>query len=118
MTQSLTPQGDGLIQGRRADGHRSIGKVGRYHFRARLNPKGGPEGSLFKNHEGVRDHDEKIAHVEPDAGIKKCMGLMGKHRVRHLPVDDKGKVIGVITSTDVLILTVHEKNNITEQLVR
>jgi len=31
---------------------------------------------------------------------------------------DNGKVIGVITSTDVLILTVHEKYNIIEQLER
>ena len=61
---------------------------------------------------------KKNAHVEPDAGIEKCMDLMGKHRVRHLPVVDNGKVIGVITSTDVLILTVHEKDNIIEQLER
>ena len=56
--------------------------------------------------------------MEPNAGIKKCMDLMGKHRGRHLPVVDNGKVIGVITSTDVLILTVHEKNNIIEEVVR
>jgi len=61
---------------------------------------------------------KKIAHVEQVAGIEKCMDLMGKHRVRHLPVVDNGKVIGVITSTDVLILTVHEKNNIIEEVVR
>jgi CBS domain-containing protein len=46
------------------------------------------------------------------------MDPMGRHRVRHLPVVDNGKVIGVITSTDVLILTVHEKYNIIEQLER
>ena len=43
---------------------------------------------------------------------------MGKHRVRHLPVVEKGKVVGVITSTDRLILTVNEKDNIIEQLER
>ena len=55
--------------------------------------------------------------MDPDAGIKKCMDIMGKHRVRHLPVVEKRKVVGVITSTD-LILTVNEKDNITEQLER
>ena len=46
------------------------------------------------------------------------MDIMGKHRVRHLPVVEKRKVVGVITSTDLLILTVNEKNNIIEQLER
>ena len=46
------------------------------------------------------------------------MDTMGKHRVRHLPVVEKGKVVGVITSTNLLILTVKEKDNIIEQLER
>ena len=33
-------------------------------------------------------------------------------------IDQSEKLVGVITSTDVLILTVHEKNNIIKQLVR
>ena len=56
--------------------------------------------------------------MDPDAGIKKCMDIMGKHRVRHLPVAEKRKVVGVITSTDLLILMVNEKDNIIEQLER
>ena len=60
---------------------------------------------------------KKIAQVDPDAGIEKCMDIMGKHRV-HLPVVEKGKVVGVTTSTDLLILTVNEKDNIIEQLER
>ena len=46
------------------------------------------------------------------------MDTMGKQRVRHLPVVEKGKVVGVITSTNLLILTVKEKDNIIEQLER
>ena len=46
------------------------------------------------------------------------MDIMGKHRVRHLPVDEKRKVVGLITSTDLVILTVNEKDNIIEQLKR
>ena len=45
-------------------------------------------------------------------------GHMGKHRVRNLPVVEKRKLVGVITSTDLLILTVNEKDNIIEQLER
>ncbi len=47
----------------------------------------------------------KIAHVGPEAGIEKCMDIMGKRRIRHLPVVEKGKVLGVISSTDLLLLT-------------
>jgi len=46
------------------------------------------------------------------------MDIMGKYRVRHLPVVEKGKVVGVITSTDLLILTINEKDNIIEELER
>ncbi|HCV98168.1 MAG TPA: hypothetical protein DGJ56_02615 [Verrucomicrobiales bacterium] len=49
---------------------------------------------------------------------RKCMDIMGKYRVRHLPVVEKGKVVGVITSTDLLILTINEKDNIIEELER
>ncbi len=61
---------------------------------------------------------QKVSQVNPDAGIEKCMEIMGKYRVRHLPVVDNGKFVGVITSTDLLILTVNEKDNIIEQLER
>ena len=56
--------------------------------------------------------------MDPDAGIEKCMDIMGKYRVRHLPVVEKRKVVGLITSTDLLIFTVNEKDNIIEQLER
>ena len=60
----------------------------------------------------------KIAQVEPEAGIKKCMDIMGKRRIRHLPVVKNGKVLGVISSTDLLLLTVSEKDHIIDQLER
>jgi CBS domain-containing protein len=60
----------------------------------------------------------KIAQVEPEAGIEKCMDIMGKRRIRHLPVVEKGKVLGVISSTDLLLLTVSEKDHIIDQLER
>ena len=46
------------------------------------------------------------------------MDIMGKRRIRHLPVVEKGKVLGVISSTDLLLLTVSEKDHIIDQLER
>ncbi|HJN81849.1 MAG: CBS domain-containing protein [Verrucomicrobiota bacterium] len=60
----------------------------------------------------------KLAQVGPEASIEKCMDIMGKSRIRHLPVVEKGKVLGVISSTDLLLLTVSEKDHIIEQLER
>ena len=36
--------------------------------------------------------------VSPDAGWDDAVGLMAKHRVRHLPVMEHGKVVGLISS--------------------
>ncbi len=60
----------------------------------------------------------KVTQVDPEADIEKCMNVMGNNRVRHLPVVEKGKVLGVISSTDLLLLTVSQKDHIIEQLER
>ena len=60
----------------------------------------------------------KVTQVEPEANLEKCMNVMGNNRVRHLPVVEKGKVLGVISSTDLLLLTVSQKDHIIEQLER
>ena len=60
----------------------------------------------------------KVTQVDPEADIEKCMNVMGNNRVRHLPVVEKGKVLGVSSSTDLLLLTVSQKDHIIEQLER
>ena len=60
----------------------------------------------------------KVTQVDPEANLEKCMNVMGNNRVRHLPVVENGKVLGVISSTDLLLLTVSQKDHIIEQLER
>ncbi len=60
----------------------------------------------------------KVTQVDPEANLEKCMNVMGNNRVRPLPVVEKGKVLGVISSTDLLLLTVSQKDHIIEQLER
>ena len=43
---------------------------------------------------------------------------MGKYRILHLPVVKEGKALVVISPTNLLLLTVYEKNHIVEQLKR
>ena len=61
---------------------------------------------------------QKVTQVDPEANLEKCMNVMGNNQVRHLPVVEKGKVLGVISSTDLLLLTVSQKDHIIEQLER
>ena len=39
---------------------------------------------------------------------------MGKHRIRHLPALEKSNVLGFISATELLLLTVSEKDHIIE----
>ena len=61
---------------------------------------------------------KKVVKIDPEASLEECMSVMGKNRVRHLPVVADGKVLGVISPTDLLLLTVSEKDHIIEQLER
>ena len=60
----------------------------------------------------------KVTQVDPEANLEKCMNVMGNNRVRHRPVVENGKLRGVISSTDLLLLTVSQKDHIIEQLER
>ena len=54
--------------------------------------------------------------VGPEASLDECMAVMGKHRVRHIPVTQEGKVLGVISSNDLLNLAITQKDHIIKQL--
>lgn len=40
--------------------------------------------------------------VHPAQSVQECLGLMTKARVRHLPVEDGGKVIGLVSIGDLV----------------
>jgi len=41
-----------------------------------------------------------VIHVHPDQTSTDCLKLMGAHRLRHLPVLENGKLIGMISIRD------------------
>jgi CBS domain-containing protein len=43
-----------------------------------------------------------IVKVAPSDGLKRAMSLMTNHRVRHLPVIDDGKLVGIVSIGDVV----------------
>ena len=50
-----------------------------------------------------------VVCVRPEQTTEECMALMTEHRIRHLPVVDAGKLVGVISMRDVVqaILSQH-----------
>mgnify|MGYP001077645888 FL=1 len=57
-----------------------------------------------------------IVRVVPDQTTELCMNLMTEKRVRHLPVVDGDKVIGVISIGDVVKAVIADREDVIEQL--
>jgi CBS domain-containing protein len=58
----------------------------------------------------------KVVCVRPEQSIEDCMALMTDKRIRHLPVLEDQKVIGVISIGDVVKEVISEQRFVIEQL--
>jgi len=45
---------------------------------------------------------ENIVTVEADEEMDKAVGIMKKNKIKRLPILNKGKLVGIITSTDII----------------
>ena len=50
-----------------------------------------------------------VISVEPDWTAEQCMALMTDKRIRHLPVMEQGRVVGVVSIGDVVRAVVNEQ---------
>lgn len=57
-----------------------------------------------------------VIYVRPDQTTEDCMGLMTQSRIRHLPVMDNGKLVGLISIGDLVKGIMSEQTFIIEQL--
>ena len=57
-----------------------------------------------------------VMYVRPDQSSEECMALMTENRLRHLPVMDGGRLIGLISIGDLVKATISEQQFIIEQL--
>jgi CBS domain-containing protein len=57
-----------------------------------------------------------IPRVSADASEAECAALMRDHATRHLLVEDRGQVVGVVSMRDIIQLMLDEKQFVIEQL--
>lgn len=58
-----------------------------------------------------------VIYVNPSLNTEECMALMINKRVRHLPVLENEKLVGVISIGDVVKAVIDEKEFVIDQLV-
>ena len=76
------------------------------------------EGKSSKDSPVSEIMSSKVMYVEVDSSTEECMALMINKRIRHLPVFDKGKLVGVISIGDVVNAVIDEQEFTIDQLVR
>lgn len=65
----------------------------------------------------VRDiMTSQVVFVRPGQTSEECMALMTENRVRHLPVMDKGRMVGLVSIGDLVKDVISEQKFIIEQL--
>jgi CBS domain-containing protein len=59
---------------------------------------------------------QRVLYVRPQQTLEECMALMTEKNLRHLPVLEDGRLIGVISMRDVVKDLIAEKEFLIEQL--
>jgi CBS domain-containing protein len=59
----------------------------------------------------------RVAYVRPNQTIDDCMALMTNLKIRHLPVLEEDRLVGMISMRDVVEDIISEQDFIIEQLV-
>jgi CBS domain-containing protein len=57
-----------------------------------------------------------VTTVSPDEAVHRCMEIMTERRIRHLPVIDRGRMIGIISIGDLVKAVIEEQQQTITQL--
>jgi len=57
-----------------------------------------------------------VMTVSPDNSVQDCMRLMTERRIRHLPVMEGGRVVGMVSIGDLVKAVIEEQQQTIEQL--
>lgn len=59
-----------------------------------------------------------VRTASPDEGVHRCMEIMTEHRIRHLPIVEKQKVVGMISIGDLVKAVIEEQQQTIVELER
>ena len=59
-----------------------------------------------------------VVTAAPDDGVRQCMQVMTEKRIRHLPVVEGGRMIGMISIGDLVRVVIEEQDQTIEHLER
>ena len=54
--------------------------------------------------------------IDPEQTIEECLALMTKHRIRHLPVMERGRLVGMVSMRDVIDVIISRKQDMIDNL--
>ena len=89
------------------DGGRLVGIVSERDYTRKI----ALQGRSSKDTSVAEIMTAQVLTVAPGTGTRACMALMSENKVRHLPVVDKGTVLGMISIRDIMddIIADHER---------
>ena len=94
------------------EGNRPVGIITERHYARNVVLQG--RGSPTTR---VRDIMEtKVWYARPEQTVEECMAIMTDKRVRHLPVIDQGKLIGLISIGDLVKSKISDQKFLIDQL--
>lgn len=74
------------------------------------------QGKASKDTQVSEVMTQEVLCISPDQSIAKCMALMTEKRIRHIPILDKGQLVGVISIGDVVKAIISEQQIIINHL--
>ena len=94
------------------DDDQLVGLIAERHYARRVVLKGKTSAATL-----VRDvMDTSVVTVRPFESVETCMSLMSETRVRHLPVLDDGRVVGMISIGDLVQSIIKDQKFAIDQL--
>ena len=59
-----------------------------------------------------------VVTATPDDGVRQCMQVMTERRIRHLPIVEGGRMVGMISIGDLVRVVIEEQDQTIEHLER
>lgn len=75
-----------------------------------------PDGPIHANTPVKEIMTGNVRTVSLTQTVADCMGMMTDHRIRHLPVIDRGKLVGIISIGDIVKAVIAEQDQTIQQL--